>query len=74
MTSADPVQLHRTSIAVASTYVTRITDADLARSTPCSQWNLRQLLEHMVGQHAGFAEVHEYYRIFQCSESAISKQ
>ena len=53
----DFVQLHRESIAVASTYVTPLTDADLARPTPCSEWNLRQLLEHMVGQHAGFAEV-----------------
>ena len=55
--TADSIQLHRTAITVASTYVTRVTDADLARPTPCSGWDLRQLLEHMVGQHAGFAEV-----------------
>jgi len=55
--STDEVDLHRESLVVASTYVARLTDADLDRATPCETWDLRQLLEHMVGQHAGFAEV-----------------
>ena len=51
------VHMHRESLAVASGYIARVTDADLDRSTPCSEWNLRQLLEHMIGQHEGFTEV-----------------
>lgn len=56
MSTAD-VRMHRESIAAASSYVARLTDADLERPTPCELWNMRQLLEHMVGQHVGFAEV-----------------
>ena len=55
--NTDYVQLHRDAIDVASTYVDRITDDDLTRATPCADWDLRQLLEHMVGQHVGFATV-----------------
>jgi len=55
--STDDVGMHRESLSVASAYVARLTDADLDRPTPCTAWDLRQLLEHMVGQHAGFAEV-----------------
>ncbi|MFT3852277.1 MAG: TIGR03086 family metal-binding protein [Ilumatobacteraceae bacterium] len=55
--SADQLQLHRSSIAAASTYVARVTDDDLGRPTPCSAWNLGQLLDHMVSQHLGFAAV-----------------
>jgi len=55
--STDPVQLHRDAIAVASSCVDRITDADLGRPTPCAAWDLRHLLEHMVGPHVGFATV-----------------
>lgn len=41
----------------AGSYVEQITDADLERPTPCGAWNLRQLLDHMVGQHLGFTSV-----------------
>src|SRR6185312_4801598 len=51
------LQLHRSAIAAASTYVSRIGDEDLTRPTPCSAWKLGQLLDHMVGQHLGFATV-----------------
>ncbi len=55
--STDHRQLHRTALDAATAVVARITDADLDRPTPCGTWNLRQLLEHMVGQHFGFAAV-----------------
>ncbi|MEU8825457.1 TIGR03086 family metal-binding protein [Streptomyces sp. NPDC048636] len=41
----------RESIAV----VRRVSIEDLARPTPCSAWNLGELLAHMTAQHRGFA-------------------
>ncbi|MFE3191063.1 TIGR03086 family metal-binding protein [Nocardia sp. NPDC059240] len=41
----------RTSIEV----VEGLTAADLERPTPCEGWNLRNLLEHCIVQHRGFA-------------------
>ncbi len=41
----------RASIAV----VDRVQAADLDRPTPCSDWNLMDLLIHMTAQHRGFA-------------------
>ncbi|MTE15887.1 TIGR03086 family metal-binding protein [Nocardia aurantiaca] len=41
----------RTSIEV----VTGLTSADLGATTPCAGWTLRDLLEHMIVQHYGFA-------------------
>jgi len=55
--STDHVQLHRSAVEHASVIVARIAESDLARRTPCASWDLRQLLEHMVGQHVGFATV-----------------
>ncbi|MFC9295054.1 TIGR03086 family metal-binding protein [Streptomyces sp. NPDC057011] len=41
----------RESIAV----VRRVNAEDLTRPTPCSAWNLGELLAHMTAQHRGFA-------------------
>ena len=41
----------RESVALAA----RVTAADLGRPTPCSDWNLGELLAHMTVQHRGFA-------------------
>ncbi|MCX5378684.1 TIGR03086 family metal-binding protein [Streptomyces sp. NBC_00091] len=41
----------RESIAV----VRRVALEDLTRPTPCSAWNLGELLAHMAAQHRGFA-------------------
>ncbi|WP_258023830.1 TIGR03086 family metal-binding protein [Streptomyces bambusae] len=41
----------RESIAV----VRRVNVADLTRPTPCSAWDLGELLAHMTAQHRGFA-------------------
>src|SRR4051794_26901095 len=57
MAHTDLVQLHHEALAVASSFVERVDEADLDRSTPCAAWDLRRLLEHMVGQHLGFAAV-----------------
>ena len=35
--------------------VARVTTADLARATPCREWDLGALLAHMTAQHRGFA-------------------
>ena len=32
-----------------------LSPADLSRPTPCADWNLGQLLAHMIGQNLGFA-------------------
>jgi uncharacterized protein (TIGR03086 family) len=57
MTSIDQRPAHRHAIEQASSYVARIGADDLGRPTPCADWNLQQLLDHMVGQHLGFAAV-----------------
>jgi uncharacterized protein (TIGR03086 family) len=57
VTNIDLVQLHRAVLADATAYVSHVSDDDLQRSTPCAGWDLRQLLDHMVGQHLGFARV-----------------
>ncbi len=48
---------HRDALEVATSFVERVTAAHLARPTPCRDWDLRHLLDHMVGQHVGFARV-----------------
>jgi uncharacterized protein (TIGR03086 family) len=48
--------LHRRALADASTFVQQVDADDLANPTPCADWDLGQLLAHMVGQHLGFAE------------------
>lgn len=49
------VELHRRSVASARTVIDRLTLDDLDRPTPCGDWVLRDLLEHMAGQDHGFA-------------------
>jgi uncharacterized protein (TIGR03086 family) len=47
--------LHRRALDLTSSVVDRIGPADLARSTPCEDWDLAALLGHMIGQNYGFA-------------------
>jgi uncharacterized protein (TIGR03086 family) len=51
----DPRPRHRAALDAADAHVRRVTAEDLGRPTPCSAWNLADLLAHMVGQHLGFA-------------------
>lgn len=56
MTALDQRPLHRLAIEIANTYVDPIVVAERDLPTPCSNWNLGELLAHMVGQHFGFAQ------------------
>lgn len=55
MVSQDQRSLHRHALQLADGFVEHITPPDLARATPCADWDLGQLLAHMIGQHCGFA-------------------
>lgn len=46
---------HRVAVAASVDLVARVRAADLNRPTPCSGWNLADLLTHMTVQHNGFA-------------------
>jgi uncharacterized protein (TIGR03086 family) len=46
---------HRAALALAATVVANVAAPDLGRSTPCADWDLAELLAHMIGQHTGFA-------------------
>ena len=48
--------LHRAALALADRQVAELRAADLERPTPCADWNLAELLAHMIGQHRGFAQ------------------
>jgi uncharacterized protein (TIGR03086 family) len=47
--------LDRRAVTDSVALVNRVTAADLGRPTPCSDWNLGELLAHMTVQHRGFA-------------------
>lgn len=55
MVVQDQRALHRHALELADGFVEHIAPADLVRCTPCADWDLGQLLAHMVGQHLGFA-------------------
>lgn len=46
---------HRTAVLASVDVVGAVTLEDLTRPTPCSGWNLLDLLAHMTVQHRGFA-------------------
>lgn len=43
----------------ATAVVRRVRPDDLSRPSPCAGWDLRALLEHMIGQNHGFADAVE---------------
>jgi uncharacterized protein (TIGR03086 family) len=47
--------LYRDALAAAREMLSGIGDRDLARPTPCTGWDLRALVAHMLGQNRGFA-------------------
>ncbi len=49
------VENYRNALTSARTVLARINPSDLSRPTPCRGWDLRTLIEHMVGQNEGFA-------------------
>lgn len=48
-------ELDRRVVDTTTRLVNTVTADQLDRPTPCAAWNVRHLLEHMIGQHDGFA-------------------
>ncbi|HEY9290122.1 MAG TPA: TIGR03086 family metal-binding protein [Microlunatus sp.] len=48
--------LYRQTADEVTKIISEITEADLARPTPCQGWDLRTLIAHQIGQLNGFAE------------------
>jgi uncharacterized protein (TIGR03086 family) len=55
MTEPDLLDLHARAVRASVAVVSRVHTNDLARATPCGNWNLGDLLAHMTVQHDGFA-------------------
>ena len=53
--STDLVALDAHAVRVSVDLVSRASQADLTRPTPCADWTLADLLAHMAVQHNGFA-------------------
>jgi uncharacterized protein (TIGR03086 family) len=51
----DIVGLDRRAVELSAQIVAQAGPADLGRPTPCAAWTLRDLLDHMITQHYGFA-------------------
>ncbi|AUY50565.1 TIGR03086 family metal-binding protein [Streptomyces sp. CB01881] len=49
------LELHTRSLELAGKVVATVQPEQLVLATPCAGWTLRRLLEHVVGQHRGFA-------------------
>jgi uncharacterized protein (TIGR03086 family) len=49
------IELDGRAVRASADVVRRVTPADLARPTPCGDWDLAALLAHMTAQHRGFA-------------------
>lgn len=47
--------LHRRALQVSVDIVNQVTPERLELPTPCAEWNLGQLIAHMIGQNLGFA-------------------
>ena len=54
-TNQDVRSLHRIAVQASVDVVSVVTTDDLAKPTPCADWNLADLLAHMTVQHRGFA-------------------
>ncbi|MET9397380.1 TIGR03086 family metal-binding protein [Kitasatospora sp. NPDC002965] len=49
------LELHTRSLELAADLVDTVQPEQLVLPTPCTGWSLRRLLDHVVGQHRGFA-------------------
>jgi uncharacterized protein (TIGR03086 family) len=47
--------LHRRALQVSVDVVNQVTPDRLGLPTPCAEWDLGQLIAHMIGQNLGFA-------------------
>ncbi|MFC9428933.1 TIGR03086 family metal-binding protein [Streptomyces sp. NPDC056987] len=55
MDTTDIVALDRSAVLETVRIIDLAAPGDWDRPTPCADWTLRQLVEHMAGQHHGFA-------------------
>jgi uncharacterized protein (TIGR03086 family) len=55
MDEPDFLKLDRRAVEETVRVVSHATSDSLARPTPCTEWNLSDLLAHMTAQHRGFA-------------------
>ena len=53
--AADVMALYTTTVARARATVDGVADDQLGLPTPCSEWNVQQLLDHMAGAQTGIA-------------------
>ncbi|MEV0231853.1 TIGR03086 family metal-binding protein [Nonomuraea sp. NPDC050786] len=53
--AVDLRDLHRCALDLAGRAIAQVAAADLDRPTPCTEWNLGDLLRHMVVENHGFA-------------------
>ena len=51
----DVMALYSTTVARARAAVDGVADDQLGLPTPCSEWNVQQLLDHMAGAQTGIA-------------------
>jgi uncharacterized protein (TIGR03086 family) len=51
----DVRELDRRALAATGQVIAAVTPADLDRPTPCAQWSLARLLEHLVNENRGYA-------------------
>jgi uncharacterized protein (TIGR03086 family) len=52
-------ELDRRALEITGSIVNQVKVSQLGLRTPCAEWNLAQLLAHMVGQNYGFAAAAE---------------
>lgn len=55
MATEDLRELDRRAVHTTVTIAAHVTPDHLTRPTPCSEWTVGELLEHMTAQHRGFA-------------------
>jgi uncharacterized protein (TIGR03086 family) len=55
MPGLDIRELNAQAVTASAGIVSHVTTSDLSKPTPCSAWNLGELLAHMTVQHYGFA-------------------
>ena len=52
---ADPVQIYETATSQARNVLQRVKLEQMKQSTPCSEWDVEALINHLVGAQASIA-------------------
>ena len=52
---ADPVQIYETATTQARTVLQRVKPEQMKQSTPCSEWDVEALINHLVSAQNGIA-------------------